>query len=286
MKILITGAKGLLGSALRRQLARRTADTCVATDQAELDITDADAVGSMLADSRPDWVINCAAYTRVDDCETNEPIACRLNGDAAGHVAQAAASVGAGLVHISTDYIFPGNATSPIPVDATPGKPAELSAYGRSKLLGEQRVTAAHPNPTIVRTAWLYGHDGPGFPAAILKFAREGKLEKVVDDQRGSPTFADDLADGILRLIDADARGVIHCVNDGECTWFEFAREILRLAGIDREIRPCTTAEFPRPAKRPAYSVLDLSRYEALTNHRPRNWKDAVAEYLATTKRP
>lgn len=284
MKILLTGANGLLGSALSRQISLRVDDVLVPFDRNRLDVTDAVQVRDTIRGHRPDWVINCAAFTRVDDCETQETQACRVNGDGAGYVAAAAADIDAGLIHVSTDYIFDGSATSPIPVDAVPAPPEQLSAYGRSKLQGERHVQRAHPDPTIVRTAWLYGHDGPCFPAAILKLARVGKLDKVVDDQRGSPTFVDDLADGILRLIDANARGVVHLVNDGACTWYEFAGEILRLAGIDRSIRPCTTAEFPRPARRPAYSVLDLTRYEALTHHRPRHWSKAIAEFLRESR--
>ena len=280
MKILLTGANGLLGSAIQRAVAPRHDVTLIATDRTELDIADADSVRQAVREVAPDWMVNCAAYTRVDDCESHEALACEINGDGAGNLASSAAEAGAGFVHISTDYIFDGKATAPIPVDAEPAPPDALSAYGRSKLLGEQRVRSNHPNPMIVRTAWLYGHDGPCFPTAILKLAKDGKLKKVVDDQRGSPTLADDLADGILRLIDVKATGTVHVVNDEECTWFEFAAEILRLADIDCAIQPCTTDEFPRPAKRPAYSVLDLSRYESLTNHRPRLWKTALAAYL------
>ncbi|MCA9254277.1 MAG: dTDP-4-dehydrorhamnose reductase, partial [Phycisphaerales bacterium] len=278
--MLLTGANGLLGSALARQIAARVDDRVIRTDREDVDITQADALSKLLNAERPDWVVNCAAYTQVDNCEKDEAVAMRINGDGAGNVAAAAAAVGAGVVHISTDYIFPGNAIAPIPVDAEPGVIEQLSAYGRTKLVGERRVREAHPTPTIVRTAWLFGHDGPCFPRAILALARECRLEKVVDDQRGSPTFAEDLADGILRLIDAGATGTVHVTNDGECTWFEFAKEILKRAGVDRPIRPCATAEFPRPAKRPAYSVLDLSRYEALTGHRPRHWREAIAAYL------
>ncbi|MCB9858241.1 MAG: dTDP-4-dehydrorhamnose reductase [Phycisphaerales bacterium] len=281
MKILVTGANGLLGSALARQIAARDDLTLIKTDRGQLDITMADAVLETVRRERPNWIVNCAAFTQVDKCETDEALATHVNGQGAGHVAAAAADVDAGLIHVSTDYIFPGDATTPIPTNAAPGDPGRLSAYGRSKLLGEQRVRQAHTNPTIVRTAWVYGHDGPCFPAAILALAREGKLKKVVDDQRGSPTYAEDLADGILRLIDADATGDVHVVNDGACTWCEFAVEILRLAAIDLSIQPCTTAEFPRPAKRPAYSVLDLARYESLTSHRPRHWKDAIADFMA-----
>ncbi len=280
MKLLITGANGLLGRALSRRAAATDAFSIAALGRADLDITDEGAVQRALTAERPDWVINCAAFTRVDDCEAQKDDAIRVNGVGAGHIANAAAAAGARLVHISTDYVFDGRARQPIPHDAPTADPTELSAYGRSKLMGEQRVRAADARAVIVRTAWLYGHGGPCFPAAILRLAREGKLRQVVNDQQGSPTYADDLADGILRLVRADACGTFHFANDGACTWYEFALEILRRARLDIAIKPCTTDEFPRPARRPAYSVLDLAHFEQLTGHRPRHWREALAAYF------
>jgi dTDP-4-dehydrorhamnose reductase len=246
----------------------------------ELDVTDADRVRAYFERFQPDTVIHCAAYTRVDDCETNQESADRINSDGAGIVAQAAAAIGARLVHLSTDYVFAGDARRPYQEIDPPGRPDHLSAYGRSKLLGEQRVRAAYPGALIVRTAWVYGPDGPCFPKTILTLVRERAVLQVVNDQTGAPTYTLDLARAILRLAETDARGIVHVTNSGHCTWHEFACELLRLAGLDVEVIPVTTEQFPRPARRPKYSVLDHSRYVQLTGTPMRPWREAVADYM------
>jgi len=281
MRVLVTGASGLLGTPLCALIAQRSDMTCIGLARSDLDITSFDAVQANIKKHAPHWVINCAAYTKVDDCETNEEWATTVNGSGAGNVAAAAAEVGANTVHISTDYVFDGTACEPIAADATTGPPAKLSAYGRSKLAGEQAVMQHHQNPTIVRTAWVYGLDGPCFPAAILNLARAGKLKKVVNDQHGAPTFAPDLAAAILHLIDAQTTGIFHVTNSGSCTWYDFAQYLLEhTPDIDTAIEPCSTDEFPRPARRPAYSVLDLSRYESVTGKKMRDWRAAAADYM------
>jgi len=281
IRVLVTGASGLLGTPLCALIAQRPDMTCIGLARSDLDIVFDDAVLATITKHAPHWVINCAAYTKVDDCEANEDWATMVNGSGAGNVAAAAAEVGANLVHISTDYAFDGTARAPIPTDATTGPPAKLSAYGRSKLAGEQAVMEHHPHPTIVRTAWVYGLDGPCFPRSILNLARAGKLKKVVNDQRGAPTFAQDLAAAILHLIDDQVNGIFHVTNSGSCTWYDFAQYLLELApDIDTAIEPCITDEFPRPARRPAYSVLDLSRYESVTGKTMRDWRAAAAEYM------
>lgn len=281
-RILITGAEGLLGTPTAARFAADTACEVLAPGHGELDITDAARVAHCFETFQPDLVVNCAAFTRVDDCESSEALACRVNGEGAGHVAEAAARAGARLIHISTDYVFDGCATSPLREDAPTAPPDRLSAYGRSKLLGEQAVRSRHPSALIVRTAWIYGPDGPGFPATILRLARERPRLRVVVDQRGSPTYAPDLAEAIQRLARLDADGIVHVTNAGDCTWHELAVEICRRARLDTPVDPVTTAEFPRPARRPAYSVLDNSRYIELTGAPLRSWREALGTYLST----
>jgi len=280
-RVLVTGATGLLGTPLCSLIAQLPTMQCMGLARSDLDIALDESVAKTIERHMPHWVVNCAAYTKVDDCESNEEWATTVNGVGAGTVAAAAASIGAQLVHVSTDYVFDGTASNPIPVDAPTGPPEKLSAYGRSKFEGEQAVIKNHPTPMIVRTAWVYGLDGPCFPRAILNLAREGKLKKVVNDQHGAPTFAPDLAEAIIHLITANASGIFHVTNSGSCSWYEFARYLIaRAPGIDITIQPCTTAEFPRPARRPAYSVLDLSRYEAVTGNTMRDWCAAADDYV------
>lgn len=279
-RILVTGGKGLLATAIRRVLGEPSSVALARPDRDELDITKLDDALSFVKRFVPDVVINCAAYTRVDECETNAERADRVNGEGAGIMARAAAEHGAKFIHLSTDYVFDGEATKPYQIDDAPGEPGRLSAYGRSKLLGERRVRAANPDALIVRTAWVYGPDGPCFPKTILQLARERPELRVVNDQAGSPTFTLDLARAILRLAETDARGIVHVTNSGACTWYDLARELVQMAGLRVPVIPVTTAEFPRPARRPKYSVLDNSRYIQLTGAPMRPWREAVAEYV------
>lgn len=279
-RVLITGATGLLGSAVVESFRLNTGAEIVGLGRHELDITDADHLASSVNGFRPDLIINCAAYTRVDECEADEVLARRINGEGAGNVARAAADVGADLIHISTDYVFNGSANAPIAEDAPPADPAKLSAYGRSKLLGEQLVRAAHPQAVIVRTAWLFGRGGACFPKTILQRAQAGLPLRVVNDQTGSPTFAADLAMGLFELAQHRASGTYHFNNAGSCTWHALAGEVLRHAGIIANIEAVTSEELSRPARRPKYSVLDMSRFIADTGLRPRPWQEALAEFI------
>jgi len=274
--LLVTGSHGQLGRAVLRLAADRGLEA-VGHDVDTVDITDREAVADLVVPLRPAAVINCAAYTAVDRCEEDEAGAVAVNGDAVGHLAAACRAAGAALVHVSTDYVFDGTATRPYRPD-DPVSPA--SAYGRSKVLGERAARSA-PHHLIVRTAWLYGRGGWNFVEAIRRQVEGGAAElRVVADQRGCPTFADDLADAILDLVDAGAGGVVHAVNHGATTWHGFAVEIVRRLGADLPVRPVATAEFPRPAPRPAYSVLDTTRLEEILGRSMPSWQGALARYL------
>jgi dTDP-4-dehydrorhamnose reductase len=272
MKVLITGAGGMLGQDVRR-LAELTGHDPVALDRAALDVSDADAVRDAVDALRPETIVNCAAWTDVDGAEAAEADALRLNGEAAGIVAAAAARVGASVVQPSTDYVFDGSAERPY-VESDPTAP--LSAYGRTKLAGEQAALAANPRSFVVRTAWLFGNGGRNFVETMLGLAERGEV-RVVDDQIGSPTFTPHLADGLLRLAATDAYGVHHMTGDGHCSWFGFAEAIFEGAGIGCSVIPVTTDEFPRPAPRPAYSVLGSERLDPI---RLPDWRDGLRSYL------
>lgn len=280
-RVLITGARGLLGTPTTALFRADEGVEVLAVDLPELDITDEPSLARRFREFGPDLVINCAAYTQVDACEQNEELARRVNGLGAGIVAVAAAFCEARLIHISTDYVFEGDAQSPYAEDHPAGRMERLSAYGRSKLIGEQLVQLCHDEALIVRTAWLYGPDGPGFPAAILRKAREEGRLRVVNDQIGSPTYAPDLAAALHTLARLPVGGIMHLTNSGRCSWHEFACEIVQLAGLDVPVEPVATAEFPRPANRPAYSVLDNGRYIAATGGPLRHWREAVTEYIS-----
>jgi dTDP-4-dehydrorhamnose reductase len=276
MRVLIAGAAGMLGVDVQAA-ALAAGHEVVALPRADLDITDAAAVEAAVSAATPDVVINCAAFTNVDGAEGDGRDAAHLiNGVGAGHVAAAAATSGAWLVHVSTDYVFDGGKTTGpyLESDAT----APRSVYGASKLEGEVEVARAAPlSHSIVRSSWLFGNHGLCFPATILRLAAERDSLSVVDDQRGSPTFTPHLAQALLAVAARRLLGVVHVAGGGECSWFEFAREIVSAAGLEATVSPCTTAEFPRPAPRPAYSVLRSGRGEAPVL---RDWREGLRQYL------
>jgi len=275
VKVLITGAAGQLGRALVEELGRRHWEA-VATDLPEMDIADRDAIWRTLSIHRPGVVINAAAATRVDDLEGDPDLAMKVNALGPRHLAAACRRLGAKLVHISTDYVFDGAKAGPyLEWDAT----NPLSVYGLSKLLGEEGVRQQCPDHFILRTAWLYGLPGPNFITAILARARQGQELKVVQDQRGTPTSAPALASQVLALAQTEAFGTYHATCQGEATWYEFALLILERAGLRVKVRPCTTEEFPRPARRPANSVLEnrLLKLEGL-DLMP-SWQEAYNQF-------
>jgi len=274
MRITIFGATGLLGKPLIQQWK---AEGVSGLGSKDADIRDIEQVRRAVANTRPEWIINAAAYTDVDGCENNQELAFAVNWRGAVNVAQVAKEFGAKLLFISTDYVFDGLSTSPYETDHPR---APRSVYGRSKAQAEEEINSISPDACIVRTSWLFGIDGKCFPDTILKLAASKSKIDVVDDQRGSPTHAPDLARAVIALCHADAKGIIHATNAGDCTWFEFAREIVRGAGLKTEIRPTTSDKFVRPAERPKYSVLSsasLIRYGIVMPH----WKDALQNYMS-----
>jgi dTDP-4-dehydrorhamnose reductase len=256
--------------------AERAGHEVVGLARADLDVTDPGAVSSALTAERPDVVVNCAAYTNVDGAEADEAAATLLNGDAAGFVADAAASVGAAIVQPSTDYVFDGSKRTPYVESDSVGP---QGAYGRSKLAGERAVAGANERHLVVRTSWLFGVAGKNFVDTMLAVARDRDELKVVHDQVGRPTYTGHLADALVQLAGGDAYGIHHVAGGGSpCSWYEFAVEIFRQAGVDVRVMACTTDEFPRPAPRPAYSVLGSERPDA--SELP-DWRDGLASYLA-----
>lgn len=274
MKILIIGAAGQLGHDLLDCLGGDHEVTGV--DIGEIDITDAASVATVVGDIRPELVINSAAFTNVDGCETDREAAWAVNAEGPGHVARASAAIDAPLIHISTDYVFDGSKGEPYRED---DPVAPLGEYGRSKLAGEQAVAAALERHLIVRTAWLFGTAGNNFVKTMLRLGRERDQLKVVNDQHGSPTYAGHLARAVKSLAEnrLDQPGVYHMTNSGQCTWFEFAAEIFRLAGVEVDLQPTTTAEFGSPAPRPAYSVLANTRAPEIALP---DWHDGLVECL------
>jgi dTDP-4-dehydrorhamnose reductase len=272
---LITGAGGMLGQDLVRLLETRGAAVIPVT-RAELDITDPRAVRAVVRDARPDVVVNCAAWTAVDRAESAEPEALAVNGDGAGHVAAACAQSGARLVQLSTDYVFDGTARVPYPETAAP---APATAYGRTKLAGEQAVAALLPGRSwIVRTAWLYGAHGGNFVATMIGLAARQPAVTVVDDQHGQPTSTRTVAERIAALVAADApAGVYHATCSGQTTWFGLAREIFALLGADPDrVTPIPSSQLSRPAPRPAYSVLGHDAWARAGLAAPEDWRTAL----------
>ena len=277
--LLVTGSYGQLGKAVLAE-AQARGIAAEGRDMDTIDITNPEAVTTWISSARPRIIVNCAAYTAVDDCEEHESEARGVNATAVGYLADACNATGSTLIQISTDYVFDGTATRPYRED-DPVAPA--GAYGRTKLLGELAAQTAADH-LIVRTAWLYGHGGRHFVGAIRRQIESGNRKlKVVADQRGSPTFCDDLAAAILDLAATGATGTVHATNTGITSWHGFATEIVRLLGAEADVVPVRTEEFPRPAPRPQYSGLDTSRLEQLVGHRLPTWQDALAHYLEAT---
>ena len=279
MHFVITGAAGMLGQDLVAA-AKSAGHEAVALQRAHLDISDQAAVDDALNSSRANVVFNCAAWTNVDGAETSPDEAVAINGAGAGNVARAAAAAGAWTIHVSSDYVFDGTKRSPYLESDVVGP---VSSYGRSKLEGEHEVAAAAPQRyTIVRSSWLFGAGGPCFPATILRLAAERDELNVVDDQVGCPTYTGHLSSALLDLAARRPLGIVHVAGGGSCSWYEFARAIVAGSGLRCEVKPCTTAEMPRPATRPAYSVLRSERGDeapALPD-----WHDGLAEYTAVTR--
>ncbi|UOB15043.1 dTDP-4-dehydrorhamnose reductase [Streptomyces sp. HP-A2021] len=282
MRWLITGAGGMLGHDVVEELTRRGEDV-VGLDRAALDITRPAAVDTAVREHRPDLVVNCAAYTAVDDAESDEARALGINGDGPRLLARACAAHGARMIHVSTDYVFSGEArTTPYPEDHPTGP---RTAYGRTKLAGERAVLEELPGSSaVVRTAWLYGVHGANFVRTMIGLEARRDTVDVVDDQCGQPSWSADVAERIADLgvrLGPDAHGVFHATNSGEATWYELAREVFALVGADPDrVRPTSSAAFPRPAPRPAYSVLAHRRWQEIGLPLPRDWRSALHEAL------
>ena len=277
-RILITGAKGMLG----RTLVRRWSDTktVIATDREELDITDAAACTAVIAREKPDVVVHCAAHTAVDRCEHEADAAYKLNAIGSANIAVACHRYRARLIAISTDYVFSGDASRPY---HEWDQPSPRTVYGASKLAGEAAVRAHCPDHTIVLIAWLYGPGGPSFVHTMLRLAsQQGDPLRVVADQIGNPTSTDAVATGLTELIERGVDGTVHLTCAGETSWYGFTQEIIRLRRFTRGLVPCSTADYPRPAPRPANSRLDkmVLRLHALPEMP--SWQDALAVFLTT----
>lgn len=281
MRVAITGAGGQLGKELQL-LFGASGHEVIAWSRADLDVTDAGAVAERIAAAKPDVILHCAAYTKVDDCETQVERAFLVNATGAGNVARAANQIGAKLVYISTDYVFDGAKGAPYVETDTPNP---INVYGASKLEGERLVARLHDRHFIVRTSWLYGEHGPNFVATMLRLARDNKEIRVVDDQVGSPTWTRDLAKALLNLVTTDGYGIYHLSNSGCCTWFEFAREIFFQAGLEVSLTPITSEEYRRPARRPQYSVLEHARWIALGNADLPDWRESLSYFIRRSDR-
>lgn len=292
MKILITGSAGMLGTQVVCDLSRGYTELgevpaalkgaeVLTADVDTLDITDKAATEEYMEENRPDVVINCAAYTNVDGCESHQDDAFTVNAIGPRNLAIACEKVGAKLVHVSTDYVFRGD-------EATPRREYDItnpiSVYGKTKHAGEEFVKQFCSRYFIVRTAWLYGYHGKNFVKTMVRLCNERGGASVVNDQHGNPTNAADLSHHLLKIAACEEYGTYHCTGNGECTWYEFAAEIARLAGFEGCMKPCTSDEFPTPTKRPAYSSLDNMMLRVTVGDEMRHWKDALAAYFENDK--
>ncbi len=274
MRVLVTGAGGMLGRDVAMAAANAGHEVC-GLAHTDLDVTDSERVFDRFRRESPDAVINCAAWTDVDGAEEHEDLAMAANGAGAGHVAAAAAEAGAPVAFVSSDYIFDGRKDSPyVEVD----QPSPLSAYGRTKLAGEEATAAANPRHFVARSSWLFGIGGRNFVETMLQLAADHGEVLVVRDQVGSPTYTWHLASGLLRLIEGTAWGIHHMAAGGQCSWYEFAREIFDQAKVECRVLSATTEMLGRPAPRPPYSALASQREHAITLP---DWRDGLSGYLA-----
>jgi len=282
MKILVIGSGGQLGHDFVDQ-AKLCGHAVTPVDYPQIDIRDESSVRSHIRAASPDVVINCAAYTAVDDCETQRDMAMALNADACGNLARCAREHSSLLVHISTDYVFDGKASAPYTEECGTNP---QSVYGLSKLRGEEIITEQYDNSMIFRIAWLYGVHGNNFVKTIRRVAasnaKENRPLRVVNDQFGTPTWTVDVCRQILSVLSIKERGVFHCTSEGACSWYDFAKEIVAVSGISAEVQPCTTAEFQRPAPRPQYSVLENARLKSIGANIMPDWRAGFGEFLST----
>ncbi|MEE5989663.1 MAG: dTDP-4-dehydrorhamnose reductase [Lachnospiraceae bacterium] len=283
-KVVVTGCNGQLGRALKIELGKDDRFEYIGTDVDQVDITKSDELIAYIRDINPYAVVNCAAYTNVDGCEKNEDLAMKINAIGPRNLAVAAREVGAKLVHISTDYVFPGNGTSPYKeFDATSPK----SAYGRTKLAGENFVKDFSDKYFMIRTAWLYG-DGKNFVKTMLALSEKHDTIGVVDDQLGNPTSASELARAIHELLPTNEYGLYHGTCEGICSWADFTEEIFKLAGRKTAVEHISSEEykrrFPDSASRPAYSALDNYMFRLNTDIRFKDWHDAIRDYIEEMK--
>ncbi len=292
MKVLITGAKGQLGKQITNILRNGQSEIgklpkeyenveIIGVDVDVLDITDINAVRSYLTDVKPEIIINCAAYTNVDACESNEDLAFKINALGPRNLAIISNEVNAKVVHVSTDYVFSGEGTVPFKeYDET----IPVSVYGKTKLAGEKFVREIADKYYIIRTAWLYGYEGSNFVYTIIKAGKEKGYLTVVDDQRGNPTNAEDLAHHMLKVAVTEEYGTYHCTGTGECSWYDFASKIIEFSNIDCKVDPVTSNDYVRAAKRPSYSSLDNMMLRVTVGDEMRNWEDALKVFLNNKK--
>ena len=273
MRVTIFGASGLLGKALMHEWSE---DAVTGLGSRDADIRDANRVLQVVQETNPEWIVLAAAYTDVDGCESNPELAFAVNRDGAVNIATAAKVVGARLIFLSSDYVFDGKKTTPYEIGDLRNP---QSVYGRTKAEAEIKLLESMPDCCIARTSWLFGTGGKCFPDTILKLAVSRPILDVVNDQRGCPTYTVDLARAVIQLCRKRADGIVHVTNAGDCTWFEFAGEIVRRAGLATTVRPVSSQQMARPAPRPANSVLSPARLHALGIEMP-PWQKALRSYL------
>lgn len=278
-KILVTGSNGQLGNELRELASSFLQYEFIFTDVAELSITDSAAVDKMFQELKPAYLINCAAYTAVDKAESEKELNNQINGMAVGILASACQQTGTKLIHISTDYVFNGNASHPLTED---GEVDPVNAYGASKLLGEQLAFENNSQSIIIRTSWVYSFYGNNFVKTMMRLMKERESIGVVNDQVGSPTYAADLAQAVLQIISSGrwVPGIYNFSNEGVISWFDFANEIKRLIGSSCVVNPLSTEQFPTPARRPKYSVLNKTKIQQTFSIQLRDWKESLKKCI------